>query len=302
MRGGLRRALSGVLPGQLADTGGTVGHMSDVSTIWIGPVSKAQAQQADASFVTCTGDGNPTCGQMADARGGSLRSLAAELGILVDPAPRLVLRAFSAGGSAVKRYLDNDDSRSLVLAVTLADGTYETSSGYVSPGFLKYGVESAGGGKLFVATASSAPNKTYGSGEQVLANLQAAIERQTGQTFQRVTVEGLGDGWRLGGCWFFPVGSAYQHAEHATRLAPIVWTQIVLPFLSGDLGVNGGGTGDILSAIPGTSSGQSMDSSGMAQGSELTAAGPPRWAFTALAVFTLLALGFAVAAADESVS
>jgi hypothetical protein len=167
---------------------------------------------------------------MAEANGRDLRKVTS-----LDGSP-LILRAFSAGGSAIKRYLDNDDSRALVTAVTLSDGTYETEPGMVAPGFLKFALEAVDGSKLFVATASGFGNVTGGpramTGEQTLATLRTAVEQASGKKFEPVSVPGVGEGYRLGGNFFFELGTKWQHAQHATELGPIVWTQLVEPFLA----------------------------------------------------------------------
>lgn len=197
--------------------------------IWHGPVNAAQSGQRDASYVTCTGDGKPSCAQMAESDGRDLGKLAARLRI-PDGEP-LILRAFSAGGHAWKRYLDNDSSRARVAAVTLADAVFETSE-IAAPGFVKFGVEAATGGKLFVATGSTGANST-GTGAHYVGVLQAAIEQATGRKFEPVDVPGLGRGMRLGGNYFFDLGSQYSHGEHATKVAPIVWSALVEPFIGG---------------------------------------------------------------------
>jgi hypothetical protein len=206
------------------------------SVIWFGPVSRAQAQQADASYVTCTGDGSPTCGAMADANGRSLDRLGQQLGI--DPSEYLLLRAFSAGGSAIKRYLENPESRARVRVVTLSDGTYEEHRGYVSPGFLAYALECLDGSKLFVATASSAPNKDHPNGAEVLEALRQRIEQESGQTFEDLdALPGVEPrpvrAWKLGGIFLADYGATLRHPEHATILAPVVWSGLVVPWLEG---------------------------------------------------------------------
>lgn len=203
-------------------------------TIWFGPVSLAQVQQPGASLVQCTGDGSPNCGDLAEQRGRDLDALAAHLGI---DDPWLVLRAFSAGGSAVKRYLAREQSRARVLAVTLHDAVYEASRGVVAPGFLAFAREAAGGDRLLVATVSSAPNGDRGSGSESLDALRAEIERETGRAFEPLSVLPGVDlepvrAWRLGGVLFADYGSRLSHAEHATRLAPLVWSGLVEPWIA----------------------------------------------------------------------
>jgi hypothetical protein len=203
--------------------------------VWFGPVNVFQSRQSEARYVTCTGNGHPSCADQAVAHRSQLERLTDELH--VDAGAPLVLRAFSAGGSAVKRYLDDDGALTRVRVVTLADATYEVTPGTAAPGFVRYGLQCAAGAKLFVATASASPNVVGGphamNGAASLAALQAEIERRSGRAFETVHVAGLGEGRRLGACWFFDFGKAYSHEEHATVLAARVWHSVVEPYLAG---------------------------------------------------------------------
>jgi len=206
------------------------------SVIWFGPVSRAQAAQPEAHYVTCTGDGSPTCGAMAEANGRSLDRLGQQLGI--DPSDDLILRAFSAGGSAIKRYLESPESRARVRVVTLSDATYEERRGFVSPGFLAYALEAVDGSKLFVATASTAPNKDHPNGAEVLEALRAKIEAESGQKFEEIdALQGVAQrpvaAWQLGGIVLANYGGTLTHPQHATALAPAVWSGLVTPWLEG---------------------------------------------------------------------
>ncbi len=198
-----------------------------MATIWFGPVNAAQSGQADAAYVTCTGDGKPSCADIAESDGRDLSKALARLRV-PDGEP-VILRAFSAGGHSLKRYLTKPENRARVAAVTLADAVFETSE-IAAPGFVDFGVEAANGGKLFVATGSTGANAT-GTGAHYLGLLQAAIEKATGRRFESIDVPGLGTGMKLGGNYFFDMGSTYSHGEHATKLARIVWFTLAEPFM-----------------------------------------------------------------------
>lgn len=216
---------------------------------WSGPVNGQQAQQTSSdvgpvAFATCTGDGSDgraTCAAVADSHlDGERRRLPGLLRAYgLDATPPIVLRAFSAGGSLVKRALEHPADRELVQVVTLADATYETEFGKVAEGFAAFAVDALGGRKLFVATASSAPNGAgRPSGAQTLDALRQEVERRAGVTFDEgstlagETVNG-GRVWSRGGVVLADLGATYTHGQHATQLAARVWSGIVAPWLAG---------------------------------------------------------------------
>ncbi|WP_437613337.1 hypothetical protein WMF20_11865 [Sorangium sp. So ce834] len=125
--------------------------------------------------------------------------------------------------------------------MVLADATYTTewtdrARALAAPigSLVDYAAETAGGGRLFVATASSAPNKQHPTGAQTLA----AVARELGS---RVSVEeGALAGlpaperrWAGGGVHLLDYGARYSHAAHATELAPKVWAALVRPWFEG---------------------------------------------------------------------
>ncbi|WP_438026360.1 hypothetical protein [Sorangium sp. So ce233] len=218
-----------------------------VAVAWLGPVSAAQVAGAELAGVpvvhrTCTGDGSPSCSQIADGwLDGEGRRLPGCRRALRLPAGPLVLAAFSAGGHIVKRLLANPRDRAEVAAVVLADATYTTewtdrAQALAAPigSLVDYAAEAAGGARLFVATASSAPNKQHPTGAQTLA----AVARELGS---RVRVEeGALAGlpaperrWKGGGVHLLDYGARYSHAGHATELAPKVWAALVRPWFEG---------------------------------------------------------------------
>lgn len=211
--------------------------------VWLGPVSAAQVKGASVPGVptvnlTCTGDGSPNCGQIADGWLSSGRRLPGLLsGRGVDVTAQAVMGAFSAGGSAVKRILTNQQDRDQVTAVLLADATYTTTEG-APAGFVEYGVEasSPSSGKMLVATASSAPNKNWPTGAQTLEMMRQAIETRTGRSFEPVTIGTTPapvSAMRLGNVVFADFGSKVTHPEHATKIAPQIWSSMLLPWLAG---------------------------------------------------------------------
>lgn len=229
--------------------------------IWLGPVSREQRagatiQGATEHFVSCTGDGSggvPRCRAMAealaDANGRHLPGLLHRLGI--PEGEELYLGAFSAGGSAVKILLAHPDDRAAIRAVMLADASYELRGPdrrpAASPSLVAYAVEAlADGTRMFVATASAAPNNLSGvaepSGAETLERLAGDIEARLGQRLdQQSYLPGVEDihparVWRRGSVLLADLGAELRHAEHATVLAPVLWPKVLQPWIDGRRG------------------------------------------------------------------
>lgn len=171
------------------------------------------------------------------AKGAGCRPAAARSGC---PGP-LVLTAFSAGGHTVKRLLADPRDRAEVAAVVLADATYTTEwtdrlqalAAPIRP-LVDYAAEAAGGARLLVCTASSAPNKQHPTGAQTLA----VIARELGNHVRAETnaLPGLPAPERRfsgGGVHLLDYGGRFSHAAHVTALAPQVWAALVRPWFDG---------------------------------------------------------------------
>lgn len=221
--------------------------------IWFGPVNGMQVKGATVDgakpcFVTCTGDGSdgkPTCGARADAwkdaSGRRLPCLFQKLAIEENDVQRLYLGAFSAGGQCVKRIAQSAEDRAKIHAILLSDATYTTEwldrkAGTTKPieGFLRFALDCVADGRLFLATASGAPNKEYPSGAQSLDGLRRGIEAAAGCAFEDAMADPIWQGlrpparaWRLRNVIFADFAGAYKHGDHATVLAPILWPRAI---------------------------------------------------------------------------
>jgi hypothetical protein len=221
--------------------------------VWFGPVNGTQVKGATVDgatprFVTCTGDGSdgqPTCGARADAwkdtSGRRLPGLLRKLEIEEEGIRRLYLGAFSAGGQCVRRLAMSAEDRAKIHGVLLSDATYtiewlDQKKGTTKPieGYLRFALDCLSDGRLFLATASSAPNKAYPSGSQSLDGLRLGIEAAAGGAFEDAAGDPIWQGlkpparaWRLRNVIFADFGAAYKHGEHATVLAPILWPRAV---------------------------------------------------------------------------
>lgn len=167
--------------------------------VWTGPVYSAQVPGATVPgakelFLGCRGDvapPHPHCPAIGNQLMGSPSSLYQRAGLPAKP-DELVLAAFSAGGSVLKRLLSMPAYRRDTTAVALFDATYIASwasKGVAPPigGFVAYAAEVAGSGdgKMFVATASPMPNKNWPTGVQTLQAIRKAVEERTGRQFVR---------------------------------------------------------------------------------------------------------------------
>jgi hypothetical protein len=107
-------------------------------------------------------------------------------------------------------------------------------------GFVRYALDviAGGGDKLFVATASPSPNKTYPTGHASLRATEQEIERRSGRSFEvaerfyRIEPQPT-ETRQLGNVIFayYPL-SPLGHGH--TKIAGQVWQQGLLPWLAGE--------------------------------------------------------------------
>jgi len=217
---------------------------------WLGPASPFQAPGwtppagSKVLNLQCQGLTQPTCGTItdgwADASGRHLPSLLAAGHVDPTAFNEVMLNAFSAGGSSVKRIAMNPDDRAAIPVIVLADGMYTTDRDAegkaVAPeGFVRYALDALDGPHLFVATSSSSPNKNYPTGSDTIDAVRREVEKRTGRTFQTgghvplpvqpVTL------WTLGNVILGDYKALLGHGEHVSVLNTAVWDNIVKPFL-----------------------------------------------------------------------
>ena len=235
-----------------------------LAVAWVGPVSAAQVKGTEiagvpAVFENCKGDGDPAClvhtdaascwpecGAMGQRIGGTaggsiVRGLLAAAGV---PNGELIIGSFSAGHEIAKPALMEPADRALVRAVMLADSTYTAwanqAAGTAAPpeGYVRYALDAATSpDKLFVATASSVGIK-YPSSVAGMLVLMSEVERRSGMKFSQVSgLPGVTPAplraWRLGNVWLCDYGTSVPHGDHAMKLAPQAWRNVLMPFLGG---------------------------------------------------------------------
>lgn len=221
------------------------------AALWSGPVNLTQVAGATipgapALNVTCTGDGSPSCLQIAeswvDSAGRRLPTLLRSKGLPEDTP--VAAAAFSAGGSILKRLCLSAADRAQMPVVHSADASYEAVAGQrpFVEGYVLYALEALHDpSKLFVATASAGANKNFGSGIEIITSTRKEIERRSGQQFQ---LGGVLQGvtpqptalWRLGERVWIAEYPDISHGQQATLLAPQIWKGLILPWLGGASG------------------------------------------------------------------
>lgn len=223
--------------------------------VWTGPVAEFQVPGATLPgartvFIGCCGDLTPpcqppTCPDIGNAVMGSPSALFGRVGVPEQNVGELFLAGFSAGGSILKRVLENQSYRVRVTAVHAADATYTSTwidaAQRIPPhveGYVLYGVDVAQGpgDKLFVATASPAPNKNWATGVENLGAIRREIERRTGRGFvERSNFFGITPEpervYQLGNVILAeypmrPLGHGH------TTIAGQVWQKIIQPWLA----------------------------------------------------------------------
>jgi len=244
--------------------------LEPAALVWTGPVSREQIQGADVPGLPlvvkgCTGDGKPSCGEIAESwKGADGRRMPSLRRALKLPAQGgVILAGFSAGGHLIWRVLQDAADRKDADCVYLADGTYTTS--WVDkgkrlaapiPSYVAYGRDVlADPRRLFLATASSSPNKDHPTGAETLRAIAAALELPRGELSEIGLVEqgaleqllatarrgsrraeqagadahATPEVWRSGSVILADFGAALSHEEHATVLSKILFPALVAP-------------------------------------------------------------------------
>jgi hypothetical protein len=185
-----------------------------------------------AVYLPCTGNGSPTCAQLAARK---------PLAELAGDASEIYLCAFSAGGQVVKRWLPDDRVR----GVYLADATYTRweSKGrpFADPSLVQWLLKAATDPThRAVFTSSSSPNKSLPNGSQTLEALALAVETAGGAwNHQPAAPRRFGDvelpevrSWSYGGAFLLDLGRSVPHEQHATKIAPLLFSRLFIPVQS----------------------------------------------------------------------
>lgn len=212
---------------------------------WSGPVAPFQVPGATVPGATdvfwgCLGDRDPLCPNIGELLRNNPQPLLdkAHASSFRD----LFLGGFSAGGSVIKRMLEEPHWRDKVTAVHLSDATWTSGVMPAPPieGFVRYAIDVAQGvgDKLFIATASPIPNKQWATGHDNLDAIRAEVEKRTGLTFTErsfpLSLPGLVDApvvHQLGNVLFVKMPQEPFGHGH-TDFAGAVWQGIIQPWLA----------------------------------------------------------------------
>lgn len=213
------------------------------AVIWTGPVAFFQVPGATLPGAyeiseACFGDRPPRCMH----RVASVPSILSRHGVDPGDVRDVVIGAFSAGGSLVKRMMMRPENRADVRAVHLADATWTAQwedkrarRPVVDEGFVRYALDAIDGPHLFIVTASPNPNKTWATGIENLRRLREEIESRSGRRFRRLDhFYGVDPGpdatYKLGNVILAEFPSKPLGHGH-TSIAGQVWDKILIPWL-----------------------------------------------------------------------
>lgn len=228
--------------------------MTDL-VVWSGPVANFQIPDATLSgavelFLGCRGDKGDWayCPQIGAELEASPSLLLARAKVPRRELGNLVLAAFSAGGSVLRRLLPHEAYRQLATVVYLADAMFTADWANaarrepppIEP-FVLFALDVLlDDSKLMIATASPSQNGKWATGVENLDALRREIERRSGRTMERVdTFGGIEPGpervYKLGNVWLaaFPMKPlGHNHPEIADQ----VFAKMIGPFLRGGAG------------------------------------------------------------------
>lgn len=211
------------------------------TTLWTGPVNGQQTGDLRwpgtdvGRYLTCTGDGAPSCGQIAeanrDAQGRILPGLLRRMKVVDGD---VYGAAFSAGGHVWRRVLASPADRAALRGLMLCDATYTTDRGpdkqaLPIDAFVAYAREAHADGRPFVATASDWPNKDHPTGAETLWAIVDELARggATLTDARELFPAGAQRAVRWGSVAMADYGLQYRHDEHPSRLAGEVVARVL---------------------------------------------------------------------------
>ena len=205
-----------------------------------------------------------TCDALRDSfkEGGRvLPGMLRSRGIDITQVSDVFVGSFSAGHGVMKGaggILANDADRALVRVVTLADSTYtswlDQAKRIPNPpdAYAKYAMDCLTSDRLFIATCSNHQAGIFPSGQETVRALVKEIEKRSGRKFTvtgaGAPISGFGDTalrlppvfagvtpapktlYSLGNVLFADYDMTVPHGEHASKLMPQVWRNIVIPW------------------------------------------------------------------------
>ncbi len=236
--------------------------MSD-HTIWLGPVFSGQVSgavvpgsQLHVIQVHDHAQAAPLLARWHDENDQYLPRMYAELGIA--PGDNVFFGSFSAGHNIAKPITRAAADRAMIRALMLADSAQSSwadpqhTLGVPPDGYVAFGVDCVlGQEQLFIASDSSHGEASYASSSATMLSVVDEVAARTlvpfgaspwvpdGLSPTPVGVVGAG------GFAALDYGRTISHEAHVLKLAPVLWQNVLVPWLVADHGAGGdGGGGD----------------------------------------------------------
>ncbi len=229
--------------------------MSD-HTIWLGPVFSGQVSaaavpgsQLHVIQVHDHAQAAPLLARWHDENDQYLPRMYAELGI--SPGDNVFFGSFSAGHNIAKPITKAAADRAMIRALMLADSAQSSwadpshTRGVPPDGYVAFGVDCVlGQEQLFIASDSSHGEASYASSSATMLSVVDEVAARTpwvpdGLSPPPVGVVGAG------GFAALDYARTISHEAHVLKLAPVLWQNVLVPWLAADHGAGGdGGGGD----------------------------------------------------------
>lgn len=208
--------------------------------IWCGPVSRSNLSRAvlpAESHVEVFNEGDDGIGSSAFARlgrqFGSLRRLLGSRGVNLDDCATVTLAGFSAAHGLIEVLLRDPESFERTDVLLAADAYYTGPSKTPKPGYRAYVDRAIAGQALCVLSTSSNAGPGYPSSDdavrELVRDLGLSHRPPPGELGEELPVPA--DTVGAGGMLWLRFQDRLTHAEHATRLAPVLLSNLVTPYL-----------------------------------------------------------------------
>lgn len=156
---------------------------------------------------------------------------------------KIAFAAYSAGHGLLNKLADNDEDRRSISAMVLSDATFNAFNSPAKRGYVKFGVDAAGGDRLFVSTTANTSDGSHMTGRDSFQLVWDAVAQETGKRSKdvgprRPAPEASGGWHKIGSlCYwgnYFQTRNDFSHQAHHD-IAPLIWQAYLAPYLAGRL-------------------------------------------------------------------
>lgn len=158
---------------------------------------------------------------------------------------KIALAAYSAGHGLLNKIVDIDADRADVDAMMLSDATFNSFNTPAKRGYVKYGLDAAGGNCLFVSTTANTSDGSHMTGRDSFQLVWDAVNQDSWSRDKQVkprppAPEAAGGWHRLGSLfywgdyWTQTRGNTFTHEDHH-NIAPLIWQAYLAPYFAGKL-------------------------------------------------------------------